>query len=85
MIIMTVADFKSRFSEVMKLVEDGKEIAVSYGRSKKIIGYFSKHSSQIVQYPKKRELGVLADGDFELTQDFKMTPAELGMTDDLLD
>jgi len=69
----------------MKLVDEGKEVAVSYGRTKKIFGYFSKNSSQTVVYPKKRELGVLADGDFELVDDYKMTPTELGMTDDLLD
>lgn len=78
---MTVADFKAKFSEVIDLIEEGKEIAVSYGRSKKIIGYFSKHSSLTKKYSKKRELGVLADGAFEMVDDFKMTPQELGMTD----
>lgn len=82
---MTVADFKAKFSEVIDLIEEGKEIAVSYGRSKKIIGYFSKQSSLSKRYPKKRELGILSDGAFELADNFKMTPQELGMTDEILD
>ncbi len=85
MIVMTVADFKSRFSEVVDLVEDGKEIAVSFGRSKRIIGYFSKESKSTKTYSQKRQLGILADGHFELSDDFKMTPEELGMVDDILD
>jgi len=32
---MTVVDFKAKFSDVIILVEGGKEIAVSYGRSKR--------------------------------------------------
>jgi len=82
---MTVADFKANFSEVIVLVEQGKEIAVSYGRSKKIIGYFSKQSQTVKKYPKKRKMGILADGGFEIKKGFKMSPEELGMTDDLLD
>lgn len=82
---MTVADFKSKFSEVISLVESGKEIAVTYGRSKKIIGYFSQKSSTTKQYSIKRELGVFADGSFEMDENYKMNPEQLGMTDDLPD
>jgi len=32
---MTEVDFKVKFSDVILLVEGGKEIAVSYGRSKR--------------------------------------------------
>lgn len=85
MIIMTVADFKAKFSEVVALVDEGKEIAVTYGRSKKIVGYFTKNSQTTKKYPIQRTLGVFADGSFEMESDYKMSPEELGMTDELLD
>ena len=35
--IMSVREFKARFSEVLKKVLAGEEIAISYGKSKEIV------------------------------------------------
>ena len=38
--MMTVGEFKSRFSDVISDVKSGEEIAVTFGRKKEIVGYF---------------------------------------------
>lgn len=70
---MTVADFKSHFSEVIDQVKTGEKIKVTYGKTKEVIGYFI---AQIPQNHPKRELGLLSgkanvnfNSDFELSED----------------
>jgi len=68
---MTVGEFKTHFSEVIDLVKSGEEIAVTFGRKKKIIGYF------LPQLPKSkptRQLGILiGKASFAFGSDQKMT------------
>jgi antitoxin (DNA-binding transcriptional repressor) of toxin-antitoxin stability system len=70
---MTVGEFKTHFSEVIEQVKAGEEIAVTYGKKKKVIGYFSPETTQ----KPKRELGIL-QGKAKVTfaPDFKMTEEE---------
>jgi len=82
---LTVGDFKSKFSEVIEWVKNGEEIAVTYGKSKKIIGYFSKNKNTKKEKPAKRTFGSLKHLGFELTDDFEMTPEEMGFEDGLFD
>jgi prevent-host-death family protein len=71
---MTVAEFKTRFSEVLEEVRHGESIAVTYGRSKKTVA--------IIQPParkrkKGRSLGMLkGKASFEIQPNFEMNEAE---------
>lgn len=70
---MTVGEFKTHFAEVLEEVKTGNSIAVTYGRKKEIVGYFSSGSQ--VEKP-KRKLGMLAGKEVEFKPDFKMTEEE---------
>ena len=54
---MTVAQFKSHFSEVLQILKSGEEIAVSYGKKHETIGVFMPFSKYYSQKPRK--LGIL--------------------------
>ena len=55
--ILTVGAFKANFSKVIEWIREGEVVAVTYGKSKKIIGYFSQTASQNIG--RKRKLGIL--------------------------
>ena len=71
---ITVGDLKSRFSEVLKEVQEGKEIAVAFGRKKEIVAYLIPRSAR---KPIKRKLGLLQNkGTVSFADDFSMTEEE---------
>lgn len=73
MITMTVGEFKTHFSEVLEQVKAGEKIAVTFGRKKEIIGYFSP---EVPQQPKIK-LGIMeGKAKFTFSPDFKMTTEE---------
>jgi len=65
-----VGEFKRKFSEIIKLIKNGKEIAVSYGKNHEKIAVlvpFNKYRTA-----KKRKLGLLKKkGSFKLKASFK--------------
>ena len=70
--IVSVGDFKSRFSEILKAVQAGQEIAIAYGRSRKIVAYLGPKSQK--QKPLQRPLGFLGQtASFQLADDYKLT------------
>ncbi len=71
---MTVAEFKTQFSIVIDQVKAGEKIAVTYGKKKKVIGYFLP---ELPNTSAKRQLGLL-EGKSKVTfmPDFKMTEEE---------
>lgn len=71
---VTVAEFKAKFSEMVKAVQNGDEIAVTYGRSKKVVGYFV---SELKILNQKRTLGLLSHSSFSIDTDkWEMTDEE---------
>jgi len=71
---LTVSDIKNNFSEVLKKVQDGEEIAIAFGKNKKVIAYIvpELHSEQ-----PKRQLGLLeGKATFEWIGDGKITEEE---------
>ena len=69
---MTVGEFKRDFSAVLKRVQAGEEIAISYGKNKEIVARLvPKDAAQ----KSKRKLGVLK-GKVQFHPDFKMTEEE---------
>jgi antitoxin (DNA-binding transcriptional repressor) of toxin-antitoxin stability system len=55
--IMTVGEFKSRFSEALDAVRDGETIIVSYGRTHQKVAAMVPYSQ--LSTAKKRPLGLL--------------------------
>jgi len=72
---MTVGEFKTHFAEVLEQVKSGVSIAVTYGRKKKIVGYFLP---ELETSKPKRKLG-LAEGKLKVNfkPGFKMSDEEL--------
>ena len=73
--VLTVGEFKAKFSDVISQVLQGKEVAVSYGKKKEAIGVMVPYK----RYKKKakRNLGIWeGKGSFKLAKDFKMTEEE---------
>jgi antitoxin (DNA-binding transcriptional repressor) of toxin-antitoxin stability system len=72
---MAVGEIKTHFSEILKEVENGKQIGILYGKAKKPV-------AMIVPYNKgkkiERNIGIL-DGKIkiEFGDDFEMTSEEL--------
>ena len=75
---MTVTEFKTHFSDVIEQVKAGEEIAATYGKKKKVVGYFLPEKPQ----RHKRKLGIL-EGKAQVIfgPDFEMTTEEfLGLS-----
>ncbi len=71
---MTVGDFKANFSEVLKKVLNGEEVAISYGKRKEIVARIVPGSGEKKQ---KRKLGVFeANGKVVFKKDFSITEEE---------
>jgi antitoxin (DNA-binding transcriptional repressor) of toxin-antitoxin stability system len=71
---MTVGDFKTHFSEVLKKVLDGEEVAISYGKRKEIVARLVPGSGIKKE---KRKIGIF-DGKAKIhfRKDFLMTEEE---------
>ena len=72
---LTVGDVKTHFSEVLKDVQNGEQIAISFGKKKKVIAYLV---SEIKSESKpKRKLGLLeGKATFKWVGDGKITEEE---------
>ena len=57
---LSVSEFKTRFSEVIAWIEKGEIIEVTFGKTKKVIGYFSSKKEPDLPKP-KRKIGILED------------------------
>ena len=75
MITITVGDLKTRFSDILKKVQLGEEIAIAFGRKKEVLAYIvpKKYKEQQAQRP----LGLL-DGKTRvfIAEDFEVTEAD---------
>ena len=74
MTIMTVGEFKRDFSAVLKRVQAGEEIAISYGKNKEIV---ARLVPKTADKKPKRKLGIFnGKGAVKFNADFKMTEKE---------
>lgn len=53
----TVGDFKTHFSEIMDMVQEGEEIYITYGKKKEVIAQIIPFKKKVKK--KKRKLGEL--------------------------
>jgi antitoxin (DNA-binding transcriptional repressor) of toxin-antitoxin stability system len=75
MTTLTVGSLKSHFSEVLTQVQNGQEIAVTYGRSKKKVAVILPYQTYVKKRPRK--LGILqGKSSFTMSSDFKMGDTE---------
>ena len=73
---MTVGEFKTQFAEVLEQVKAGVGFAVTYGRKKKIVGYFLPEAQ--VTKP-ARKLGLLeGKAKAAFKPGYKMTISSFG-------
>lgn len=73
--ILTVGEFKAKFSEVLQRVLAGEEIAISYGRNRKVVACLVPKTPGKKQ---RRKLGILeGKGTVRFSKDFKITAEEL--------
>jgi prevent-host-death family protein len=74
---MSVGEFKARFSEVLKQVEKGDEVVISYGKSHRNVAALVPISTFEKKTAKRRKIGILKNrGSFYIAPDFKMTEEE---------
>ena len=70
---MTVAEFKAQFSKVLKTVETGEKVGITYGKAKIINAMLVP----TVQKPTKRKLGILkGNATFKIGKNYKITNEE---------
>lgn len=71
---LTVGELKVQFSQVIKDVQAGEEIAVAFGKKKEVIAYLIPKPDR---KPTPRKLGILqGKGEAIFADDFKMTEEE---------
>lgn len=71
---INVGELKANFSEVLKKVQAGEEIAILYGKRKKIV---AKLVPEISQKKSRRKIGIWdKKGRVKFHTDFKMTEEE---------
>ncbi len=66
MISMTVGEFKAKFSDVIDKVQKGEEIEVTFGKKKRVIGYFRPD----VKVEFQRKLSPLKHLGYAMADDF---------------
>lgn len=72
---INVGELKANFSEVLKKVQAGEEIAILYGKRKKIV---AKLVPEIYQKKSRRKIGIWdKKWKVKFHTDFKMTEEEL--------
>ncbi|TAN14722.1 MAG: type II toxin-antitoxin system prevent-host-death family antitoxin [Chitinophagaceae bacterium] len=72
---LTIGEFKAHFSEVLKKVQEGKEVAISYGKKKEIV---ARLVPKATAKKTARKLGMWdKKGRVIFHSDFKMTEEEM--------
>ena len=73
---MTVGHFKSHFSQVLDLIQNGEDIVISYGKKKEKIAVLVPYD--VYEGKPQRILGLLAGkASFSISADFKIDDDEL--------
>ncbi|HAV56642.1 MAG TPA: prevent-host-death protein [Acinetobacter junii] len=73
--VLTVGEFKAKFSDVIADILKGDEVAVSYGKKKEKIGVMVPY--KIYEKKKVRKLGIWkGKATVKFAKDFKMTDEE---------
>jgi prevent-host-death family protein len=71
---LAVGDFKAHFSEVLKEVESGEKVIITYGRNKKSVAVLIPISE--LNQNNSITVGLLQDQVLQIHDDFEMTEEE---------
>jgi prevent-host-death family protein len=71
---LAVGDFKAHFSEVLKEVESGEKVIITYGRNKKSVAALIPISE--LNQNNSITVGLLQDQVLQIHDDFEMTEEE---------
>jgi prevent-host-death family protein len=72
--VMSVGELKTKFSEVLKRVQAGEEIGITYGRSKVVVARLVPRK---IKKQAKRKIGILdGKGKVIFSKDFKISTEE---------
>ncbi len=72
--VLSVGEFKTKFSQVLKRVQAGEEISITYGKSKEVVARLVPGNKE---RPKRRKIGILdKKGKVVFSKDFKLTTEE---------
>jgi antitoxin (DNA-binding transcriptional repressor) of toxin-antitoxin stability system len=73
--VMSVGQFKTHFSQVLKRVQAGEEIGISYGKNREIVARLVPRAPE---KKSQRKIGIWeGTGKVKFGPDFKMTGEEL--------
>jgi antitoxin (DNA-binding transcriptional repressor) of toxin-antitoxin stability system len=71
----TVGEFKAQFSAILDLIDAGEKVAITYGKTRKVIAYLVPKDKAPTS---QRQLGILAGkASVRFMDDFKITENEL--------
>ena len=74
MLVISVGEFKSKFSEMLKRVQDGEEIDIAFGKKKEVVARLVPKSTL---KKGRRKLGIWEAGAaVKFNKGFKMTEQE---------
>jgi len=74
--VISVGEFKTRFSEILNQVKKGQEIVISFGKQRKKVAVLIPYS-QFKDKP-SRKLGLLKDrASYRIRDNFKLSDEEL--------
>ncbi|KGE73442.1 type II toxin-antitoxin system Phd/YefM family antitoxin [Spirochaeta lutea] len=71
---LPVGEFKTHFSDILKEVQSGEEVIITYGRNKKGVAALIPISEYKQQNTIK--IGLLKDQQYSISEDFEMTEEE---------
>lgn len=73
---VSVGDFKARFSDILREVQDGEEVAIQFGRRKETVAVLV--SPERLQRGQRRQLGIMeGKASFRVKGEWKMTDEQL--------
>ena len=76
MLTLPIAEARAQFSQVLKQVQTGEEIAISSGQKREPIAVIVPFRAWDIKKRKKRVAGTLSHWNVTISDDWKMTPEE---------
>ena len=74
--VISVGEFKARFSEILNQVKKGQEIVISFGKQRKKVAVLIPYSQ--LKHRPQRKLGLLKGrASYRIRDDFKLSDEEI--------
>ena len=74
--VISVGDFKARFSEILNQVKKGQEIVISFGKQRKKVAVLMPYNQ--LKHRPQRKLGLLKGrASYRIRDDFKLSDEEI--------